>query len=85
VRLPLSRPGRVRALCDGRLVADHERAWARHQTISADEHVAAARALRAERVGRLRPAPPAGEVEIRPLSDYDTALGLTDEAAGGVA
>jgi len=77
---------RVRALCDGRVVADHERAWARHQTISADEHVTAARALRAERVGLLRPAPPAGEVEVRPLSDYDAALGLTDDtAAGGVA
>jgi len=79
-------------------VAEHERAWAKHQTISADEHVAAARALRAERVGLLRPAPPADQVEIRRLSDYDTALGLTaggltDEAtedmagdmAGGVA
>jgi transposase len=73
---------RVRAVCDGRPVADHERIWAKHQTISAADHVAAARALRAQRVGRLRPAPPAGEVEIRPLSDYDIALGLTD---GGVA
>jgi transposase len=73
---------RVQVRCDGRLVADHERIWAKHQTISVDEHVAAARALRAERIGLLRPAPAAGEVEIRPLSDYDTALGLTD---GGVA
>jgi transposase len=73
---------RVQVRCDGRLVADHERIWAKHQTISVDEHVAAARALRAERIGLLRPASPAGEVEIRPLSDYDTALGLTD---GGVA
>ena len=73
---------RVRVLCDGRPVADHERIRARHQTISAEEHVTAARALRAARLGLLRPAPPAGEVEIRPLSDYDTALGLTD---GGVA
>jgi hypothetical protein len=72
----------VRALCDGRPVADHQRIWARHQTISADEHVTAARALRAARIGLLRPAPPADEVEIRSLSDYDTALGLTD---GGVA
>jgi transposase len=76
---------RVRVLYGGRSVADHERAWARHQTISADEHVAAARALRAERIGLLHQAPPAGEVEIRSLSDYDTALGLTDEAAGGMA
>jgi hypothetical protein len=70
-------------------VADHERAWAKHQTLSAAEHVAAARDLRAERVGLLRPAPPADQVEICPLSDYDAALGLTDEAAedmaGGVA
>jgi transposase len=77
--------GRVRALCDGRLVADHDRVWAKHQTISADEHIAAARALRAERVGLLRPTPLTEEVQVRPLSDYDTALGLTDEAAGGVA
>jgi transposase len=72
---------RVRVLCAGRTVADHERVWAKHQTISADEHVTAARALRAARIGLLRPAPPA-EVEIRPLSDYDTALGLTE---GGMA
>jgi transposase len=72
---------RVQVLCDGRVVADHERIWARHQTISAAEHVTAAKALRAARIGLLRPASPA-EVEIRPLSDYDAALGLTD---GGVA
>ena len=73
---------RVRVLCDGRLVADHERIWARHQTISAVEHVTAAKALRAARIGLIRPAPNTNEVEIRPLSDYDAALGLTD---GGVA
>ena len=28
------RPARVRVLCDGRVVADHERIWAWHQTIS---------------------------------------------------
>jgi transposase len=72
---------RVRVLCDGRVMADHDRIWAKHQTISAEEHVTAAKALRAARIGRLRPAPPT-EVEIRPLSDYDAALGLTD---GGVA
>jgi transposase len=72
---------RVRVLCDGRLAADHERIWARHQTMSAEEHVSAARALRAHRVG-LHPAPAAEQVEIRALSDYDAALGLTD---GGVA
>jgi transposase len=73
---------RVRALCEGRVAADHERIWAKHQTISADEHVTAARALRAARIGLLRPTPTEDQVEIRPLSDYDAALGLTD---GGVA
>ena len=70
----------VRVRCDGRVVADHERVWAWHQTISDPEHVAAARALRRERVGKLRPVPEP-EVEQRRLADYDTALGLD----GGVA
>ena len=76
---------RVQVVCEGRTVADHRRVWARHQTLSAPEHVAAARALRAQRVGLLRPAPD-HDVHTRPLSDYDTALGLADAPAeGGVA
>jgi transposase len=71
---------RVRAFCEGRLVADHERIWGWHQTISDPEHVAAARALRRERVTLLRPVPEP-QVQIRCLDDYDTALGLD----GGVA
>jgi hypothetical protein len=51
---------RVRVLCDGRTVADHERIWARHQALSAAEHVTAARTLRAERLGLLRPATATG-------------------------
>jgi transposase len=78
---------RVRAFCDGRTVADHERIWAWHQTISDPEHVAAAKLLRRERAGLLRPVhtPPTAEpdVQIRCLADYDTALGL--ETDGGVA
>jgi len=71
---------RVRVLCDGKLAAGHERIWARHQTISDPGHVAAARALRRERVGVLRPAPEP-DVQIRCLDDYDAALGTE----GGVA
>jgi transposase len=71
---------RVRAFCDGRLVADHERIWGWHQTISDPEHVAAAKVLRRERVGVLRPVPEP-DVQIRCLADYDDALGLD----GGVA
>ncbi len=71
---------RVRAFCEGRLVADHERIWGWHQTLSDPEHVAAAKALRRERVGVLRPVVEP-DVQIRCLDDYDSALGLD----GGVA
>ncbi len=62
------------------MVADHERAWAKHQTISDPEHVAAARLLRRDRIGVVRPVPEP-EVETRALADYDAALGID----GGVA
>jgi transposase len=71
---------RVRAFCDGKLVADHERIWGWHQTISDPEHIAAAKLLRQQRIGVLRPVPEP-DVQIRCLDDYDTALGLD----GGVA
>jgi transposase len=77
---------RVRAVCDGRLIADHARIWAKHQTLTDPEHDAAAKALRHERVGVLRPVNAVGDddVEIRRLGDYDTALGLDqlDETDG---
>jgi hypothetical protein len=73
---------RVRALCDGKAVANHERIWAWHQTLSDPEHVAAAKMLRRKRIGVLRPAPEP-VVEQRCLADYDTALGLDSD--GGVA
>lgn len=70
-------------LCEGKVVADHDRLWARHQTVSDPEHVAAAKILRRQRIGILRPAPEP-EVQLRCLADYDTALGL-DGVDGGVA
>jgi transposase len=70
---------RVRVHCDGRLVADHERIWAKHQTITDPAHLAAARALRRDRLEIVRP-PREADVEIRCLADYDAALGL-DEVA----
>jgi transposase len=77
---------RVRVLCEGRQVADHERIWAWHQTISDPEHVAAAKLLRSQRGRVLRPAAEP-QVQIRCLDDYDTALGLGDglNNDGGVA
>ena len=68
-------PARVRVFCEGRTVADHERIWAWHQTISDPEHVTAAKAMRRDRVGILRPAPEP-DVQQRRLGDYDTAFGV---------
>jgi transposase len=77
---------RVRAVCDGATVACHDRIWAWHQVVSDKDHVGAAKALRRNRVGHLRPAAEP-VVETRSLGDYDTALGLdrSDSADGGVA
>jgi hypothetical protein len=75
--------GRVRAYCDGKIVADHSRVWAKHQSLTLPEHDAAAKQLRRERIGIVRPAPEP-EVEVRHLQDYDTALGL-DNVDGTVA
>lgn len=72
---------RLQAFCDGRIVADHPRSWAWHQTFSDPAHVQAADALRLQRVGVLRPvreAASAMTVEQRQLSDYDAALGIND-------
>jgi transposase len=73
---------RVRVHCEGRVVADHERIWGWHQTISDPGHVQAAKVLRRKRIGALRPVPEP-DVEVRCLADYDTALGLDTD--GGVA
>ncbi len=69
----------VTVTCGGRTVAAHDRCWARHQTITDPQHRASARQL----AGAPRtPNPaPAGEVQQRPLSDYDAAFGLTTAEA----
>jgi transposase len=66
---------RVRVTCDGRVAADHERCWARHQTVSDPAHLAAANALRTARRLAAVPAPRGDEVEQRDLSVYDEAFG----------
>jgi transposase len=73
---------RVRVSCDGRIAADHERCWAKHQTITDPVHLAAAKAMRASR-RLLAPVPgPAGaEVEHRDLAVYDALFGSGEGAA----
>jgi transposase len=61
----------------GRMVAEHERCWAKHQSITDAAHRAAAEALRAEhRTAAGRGELQHGQVQQRALSDYDTAFGL---------
>jgi transposase len=70
---------RVRAFCDGRLVADHGRCWARHQTIADPVHLAAAAQLRQDRTAASAASRRENdEVELRCLADYDAAFGLDD-------
>ena len=66
---------RVRVLCDGRPAADHERAWARHQTITDPAHLAAAKAMRAARHLTAVTGPAGTEVELRDLAVYDIVSG----------
>jgi transposase len=75
---------RVWVTCEGAVVADHDRVWARHQTLTSFEHSVAAKLLRQGRGDLLRPVPDAAtgeEVEIRPLSSYDVALGLDGDVS----
>ena len=59
---------RVKVYCEGRVVADHQRIWAWHQTLTDPDHLQAANLLRRTRVGALRPVREA-EVEQRALAD----------------
>lgn len=73
---------RVQGMCDDKTVADHERIWATHQTISDPAHGEAAILLRRTRIGALRPSAQS-DVEVRARTGYDAALGV--DLHGGVA
>ncbi len=62
-----------------RVVAVHERCWARWQTITDPAHRVAALAMSTAAAHRP-PTPPTDEVEQRDLSTYDAAFGLTEVA-----
>ena len=61
-------------------MAEHDRVWAKHQTLHDPDHLAAAKSLRRERLEVVRPGLEA-EVQIRALSDYDVLLGTDDGVA----
>ncbi len=70
---------RVEVRHDGRLVAAHDRVWARGQTCTDQIHVAAAKLLR-EQFQRPRPAADPPDALVRDLADYDRAFGLVDSS-----
>lgn len=73
---------RVEVRHEGRLVAAHDRVWARSQTITDPSHVAAARTLR-EQFQLPRPAADPHDALVRDLADYDRAFGVIDAAGRG--
>jgi hypothetical protein len=64
--------------CAGRVVATHQRCWARHQSVTDPAHHAAALALAAQ-ARQAHPSPAPDVVEQRDLAVYDTAFGITSE------
>jgi hypothetical protein len=70
---------RVEVRHDGRLVAGHDRVWARGMTLTDPAHIAAAKVLR-EQYQLPRPASAAPDALVRDLADYDRAFGLVDPA-----
>ena len=67
---------RVRVRCDGRIVADHPRLWARGRVITDPAHVETAAVLR--RQFQQPRAVAAGDDLARDLADYDRAFGISD-------
>ena len=80
---------RVIGVCDGSVVADHRRCWARHQVITDPGHVTTAKALRANYNDIARHQHRAGtreaQVLYRPLSVYDELFNINSAkpAIGG--
>ena len=80
-------PTRVQVLCDGHLVADHDRSWAKHAVVSDPVHVATARQMRLALAEQRRVQERAQQtgarhhsdghpVAIRALPDYDALFGV---------
>ena len=73
---------RVRVRCEGRIVAEHARVWARGTTVTDPAHVEVAARLR-KQFQQPRAVADAGDDLVRDLSDYDRAFGLTDVTSDG--
>lgn len=70
----------VQVFCDGRVVARHDRCWAKHQSLTDLAHRQAAADLRVA-AQRTQTTAVDEQVERRPLADYDRMFGLDEVAA----
>ena len=68
----------VQVRLDRRVIAQHDRVWARGLTITDPAHVATAKLLRQQFDQPNRPAHDAHQGLVRDLADYDRAFGLVD-------
>ncbi len=71
---------RVRVRAGGRIVAEHDRVWARGMTVTDPAHVETAASLRRQ-FQQPRAVHAEGEDLTRDLADYDRAFGLTGEVS----
>ena len=69
---------RVRVRCQGRVVADHARVWARGMTITDPGHLETAAILRKQFQQPRRAVSGNGDDLARDLGDYDRAFGIID-------
>jgi hypothetical protein len=69
---------RVRVRCEGRIVAEHVRTWARGATVTDPVHVERAAWLR-KQFQQPRAVAASGDDLARDLADYDRAFGLHDQ------
>jgi hypothetical protein len=81
---------RVIVVCEGRVVADHERCWASRAVVTDPDHVETARGLRAQFSAaksaaeqQQRLARPFHRVMFRDTSDYDELFGIRFDPATG--
>ena len=77
----------VRVRCEGRIVAEHVRTWARGATVTDPVHVERAAWLR-KQFQQPRTAGDAGADRddlVRDLSDYDRAFGLVTDLTNDLA
>ena len=70
----------VKVRLQDRVVARHDRVWARGMTVADPSHLATAKLLR-ERLRLPRPAAIEEQQLVRDLADYDRAFGLSDDLA----